>query len=180
MYSVMIQVFVEKSKYNNPDNFQKIYNDLIYSLPINMLECSGCHHSGCLVYYGWYTRRIKFAGKLVVLSVQRVKCKECGRTHAILVSVIVPYSQILLPEQQEIISAVTSGNNAVHVMNNNPLIDPENIRSIIRQFKKHWEQRILSLKLNILDELTEPCFQNYSRQFMQIHRTPNILFSIST
>ena len=178
MYNAMIQVFVEKSKYNNPDNFQKTYDALVFSLPINMMECPGCHKSGCLVYYGSYTRQVKLSGKLIQLSIQRVKCKECGRTHAILISIIVPYSQILLPEQQEIIDDVASGNRAIHVMERNPLISPENISSIIRQFKNHWEQRILSLKLTVLDELTEPCFRNYSRQFMQIHRTPNILFSI--
>ena len=176
--SIMIQVLVEKGKYNNPDDFQKNYDDLVYSLQINMLECSGCHKSGCLVIYGRYTRHIRLCGKLIDLSVQRVRCKECGKTHAILISVIVPYSQILLPEQQEIVADVASGNHAAHIMERNPLIDSVQVRYIMRQFRKHWEQRILSLGLNVLDELTIPCFRYYSRQFMQVHRVPNILYEL--
>jgi hypothetical protein len=61
-------------------------------------------------------------------------------------------------------------------MEHNPIIDSGHIRYIVSQFKKHWEQRLLSLNLRIMDELTKPCFLNYSRQFMQIHRIPNILF----
>ena len=178
MYSIMIQVLVEKSKYNNPDTFQKNYDNLIYSLQIDMLKCSNCHKSGCLVYYGRYTRHVRLCGKMIEFSVQRVKCTECGRTHAILVSVIVPYSQILIYEQQEIIDDVMSGNHATRVMEKNPIIDPGHIRYIVGQFKKHWEQRLLSMNLKIMDELTSPCFQNYSRQFMQIHGVPNILFLI--
>ena len=91
MYSILIQVLVEKSKYNDPDTFQKNYDNLIYSLQIDMLKCSNCHKSGCLVYYGKYTRHVRLCGKMIEFSVQRVKCTECGRTHAILVSVIVPF-----------------------------------------------------------------------------------------
>ena len=176
MYSIMIQVLVENSKYNDPNDFQKNYDDLLFSLQISLLECSGCHKSACLVYYGKYTRHVRLCGKLITVSIQRVRCTECGITHAILVSVIVPYSQILIHEQQEIIDDVISGNHADHVMEHNPIIDSGHIRYIVSQFKKHWEQRLLSLNLRIMDELTKPCFLNYSRQFMQIHRIPNILF----
>ena len=60
-------------------------------------------------------------------------------------------------------------------MQNNLLIDENNVKYIIRQFKKHWKQRLLSAALNIMDSLTVPCLAVYSRQFMQIHRTPNKL-----
>ena len=61
------------------------------------------------------------------------------------------------------------------VMENNILIDENNIKYIIRQFKKYWKQKLLSASLGILDDLTVPCLAVYSRQFMQIHRTRNKL-----
>jgi hypothetical protein len=60
------------------------------------------------------------------------------------------------------------------------LIDDCNARYIFRQYRKHWEQRLLSIGLTPGDDLVAPCFSFYSRQFMQIHRTRNILFSPPT
>lgn len=61
------------------------------------------------------------------------------------------------------------------IMENNLLIDENNIKYIIRQFRKHWKQRLLSAALNIMDDLTASCLAVYSRQFMQIRRTRNKL-----
>ena len=60
-------------------------------------------------------------------------------------------------------------------MESNLLIDENNVKYIIRQFKKHWKQRLLAEALDIMDELAVPCLRIYSRQFMQVHRTRNKL-----
>lgn len=90
-------------------------------------------------------------------------------------SILVPYSQIPLHDQQQILDCTEKGMDTGTVMENNLLIDENNIKHIIRQFRKHWRQRLLSAALNILDDLTAPCLRVYSRQFMQIHRTRNKL-----
>jgi 16S rRNA A1518/A1519 N6-dimethyltransferase RsmA/KsgA/DIM1 with predicted DNA glycosylase/AP lyase activity len=62
------------------------------------------------------------------------------------------------------------------VMLRNFLIDESNINYIVRQFRKHWKQRLLAIGASLSEDLTVPCLSAYSRQFMQIHRTRNILF----
>ena len=78
--------------------------------------------------------------------------------------------------QQEILACVENGVSPEPVMDRNILIDENNVKYIIRQFRRHWKQRILSLGLSLSDHLTVPSLAAFSRQFMQIHRTRNILF----
>lgn len=118
---------------------------------------------------------MKFRSVLIFLSIQRVLCTQCGASHALIPSLLVPYSQATLHDQQQILDCFDKGQGFGDVMESNILIDENNIKYIIRQFKKYWKQRLLSAALDIRDELTSPCLYIYSRQFMQIRRTRNKL-----
>ena len=72
---------------------QHFYNKTIDSLDLNLISCA-CGHSGCLIRHGSYKRSIQLADRILSLSVVRVYCKICGHTHALLLSSMVPYSQI--------------------------------------------------------------------------------------
>ena len=52
------------------------------------------------------------------------------------------------------------------------------ISSIIRSYRKHWQQRIRSLSLSflVLRDLLRGCFASFSRPFMQIKTTRNKIF----
>ena len=113
---------------------------------------------------------------LLSLTVQRVLCRECRHTHALIPSCLVPYSQATLRDQQDLICALEGHRPADDVMQRNLLIDENNAKYILRQFRNHWKQRLLSIGLSLSDALPIPCLSAYSRQFMQIHRTRNILF----
>lgn len=156
---------------------QDFYDKTISNLPFHQLTCS-CGHSGCLTIHGYYYRSIKSEVSVVRLHICRVKCSLCGVTHAILLSSIVPYSQISLPDQIRIISCYEQVDNFSSIMEETPSIDENNIHSIIHRYRKHWEQRILSLRLSIESSISfiRLCFSHFNRQFMQIKRTPNILF----
>ena len=157
---------------------QEIYEQIINELPLPCIECS-CGKSGCLIFYGHYQRTIKWHSKLIKLIVQRVLCKECGATHALLPDVLVPYSQISLEDQQKIIRLIEDGECIEPILEANCLIDENNIKYIIRQYRKHWKEKLLSIGNTLLEPLTIPCFSAYSRQFMQIHRTRNKLNTIT-
>lgn len=77
----------------------EIYGKVTANLPLYRLRCS-CGHAGCLVRHGYYSRRLKTRQGTIVLRILRVRCKECGRTHAILPEIVVPYSQIPADLQQ--------------------------------------------------------------------------------
>ncbi len=157
---------------------QNSYNNLINTIDFKSVTCS-CGHTGTLTRHSYYTRNVKvYGGFKVRISILRVKCSSCGKTHAILPSCIVPYSQILLNDHIRIIINYEENLPANDVMNDNPLIDESNVSYIIRNYKKYWKQRLISCSI-LLNEHTSDfiskCFMYFSRQFMQIKCTTNIL-----
>jgi len=153
------------------DFSQDYYNKVVDGLQLHMVECT-CGRKGCLIRY---ERHVKLNSVLIRLSVQRVRCTECLVSHALIPSILVPYSQIPLHDQQQILDHAEKGQDLDSIMESNLLIDENNVKYIIRQFKRHWKQRLLSAALDLLDPLTIPCLSIYSRQFMQVHRTRNKL-----
>lgn len=173
----MITLFVKE---NNPltPNF---YNNLINSLQFHQLTCP-CGHSGCLSIHGYYSRSLKTPAGKLSFRICRVICSCCHHTHALLPSSVVPYSQVSMEEHVEIISCHESRERWDTLMDHNPYIDESNCHYIIRSFLKHWKQRLLSEKIPLFDTalLIRGCFSAFTRQFMQIHCTPNILFMNTT
>lgn len=174
----MITLFVGE---NNPltPNF---YNKIINNLQFHQLTCPSCDHSGCLYVHGYYIRSVKTFCKKLKFRICRVKCECCNHTHAILLSSMVPYSQLSLADQVAIIDNYETHQSQESVMSSNPLIDENNIRYIIRFYLNHWKQRLLSEKISLhpVLGLVHSCFLHYSRQFMQIKNVPNIIFINTT
>ena len=140
--------------------------------------CAPCSHNGNLIGHGSYTRTIKNEIIEILLSVKRVKCKICEKTHALLPTVIVPYSQILLEDQVRIVECYEANSGYEEILDANLCIETNNIRSVIRQYCKHWRQRLLShsIQTSSIKQLITQCFAAFNRQFMQIKTTNNVLF----
>lgn len=151
---------------------QVFYEEIINQIHFPSLKCPKCKHSACLTIHAYYDRSVKVDGELVALHICRVRCSECGCTHAVLLSSIVPNSQASLNDQVSVILEEPD------VMNQNPLIDDSSRRYIRKQFHKHWQQKLISGSINLtpISELIRNCFSQYCRQFMQIKALPNILF----
>ncbi len=177
MHMLMITVFVDNY---NPIS-QKFYDNTINGLPFFQLSCS-CGHSGCLTIHGYYNRSVKSGTSSIRLKVCRVRCSLCGRTHALMLSSMVPYSSVPLVEQINIISHSLSDSDFSSIMDTTPSIDESCVRSIIRRYRMHWLQRILSENISLchISGLVQRCFSCFRRQFMQIKNTPNILFLTPT
>lgn len=160
---------------------QDFYNKTIYNLPFHRLVCT-CGHSGCLTIHGYYDRSIKSGDSCLKLHICRVICSECGRTHALLLSSMVPYSQISTTQQIDIICHSESDGDFSELMDNTPSIDENCVHSVIRRFRQHWKQRLLSEAITIMPDtdFIKCCFSSFRRQFMQIKSTPNILFLTPT
>jgi len=160
---------------------QEIYNETIDGLDYHNL-CAPCRHKGSIIGHGYYIRTVKTEAEEISLSVKRVQCKNCKATHALLPTVIVPYSQILLEDQVCIVECYEACTGYNEILKKNPCIDEHNIRSVIRQYRKHWKERLLSHKIQIspLEQLITECFAAFNRQFMQIKKTKNILFHRTT
>lgn len=160
---------------------QDFYNKTIYNLQFHRLVCT-CGHSGCLTIHGYYNRSFKNGDACLHLRICRVLCSECGHTHALMLSSLVPYSQIPTKEQISIINHSVSDGDFSSVMDNTPSIDESCVRSVLRRFRLHRQQRLLSEAIVPIQDtgFIKCCFSAFQRQFMQVKNTPNILFLTPT
>ena len=160
---------------------QNYYDSVINSLPFHQLVCT-CGHSACLAIHAYYERGIFCPDGEKQLRICRLKCSECGRTHALLLSSIVPYDRISLADQRRIILAYEDGSDRNAACEDNPLIDENSVRAVVRRYLLFWLQRLLSESITLggIAALIRDCFSHYSMQFMQIRRTAARLFTHPT
>ena len=155
---------------------QAAYNEIIQRLAFHKLSCT-CGRHGDLVRHGYYNRSVKTALSSRAIRILRVRCKSCGKTHALLPESLVPYSSVTLKVHVEILRAFIAGQSTRPIMEANPIIDESTIGYITRQFKRHWLPRLASFKIPLDKNIVPACFRTFGRQFMQIKCTPNLLFS---
>lgn len=160
---------------------QDYYDSIINSLQFHQLTCS-CGHQACLTIHGYYERGVYLPDGILMLRVCRVRCSECGHTHTLLLSSLVPYSRIRTSDQHAIVIAYESASGIGSVCDENPSIDEKTAKSVARRYLRFWKQRLLSERVPLpdLESLIRDCFSFYSMQFMQIRRTSNQLFSSPT
>lgn len=106
----MISCFNNKINNFNENNLKSFSsreekNSYIQSLMPDITDifenvCPGCHAKNKLIKYGTYERNISILEDNQVnyyrVSVQRVICKSCGHTHALLPNFLVPYKIMAL------------------------------------------------------------------------------------
>lgn len=94
--SAIIMIILNRKKINT--NFIEILQNYINLINFGYLECPHCH-SNNIIKWGTYNRNVIFFSfdnislKSFVFSIQRVKCKSCGKTHALLPFGVIPYKQ---------------------------------------------------------------------------------------
>lgn len=157
---------------------QRYYDEQIEHLPVERIQCA-CGHRGCLIRHGHYSRTVKSISGTIKLRVLRLKCRCCGRTHAVLPACVVPYSQVSLPSQITMIRFRIGSPEMSALLDGNPDLDEGCIAYVRRQFRTHWAQRLMAESLSADEELPKlirACFRAYNRQFMQIRRGTNLLF----
>ena len=173
MPNAMITIETENYNYISQD----FYNNTINSIDLNQISCT-CGLSGCLTFYGSYKRKIQLCDEVLILTVARVYCSACGHTHALLLSSIVPYSQIPVAVQTDAIIAAEEGASIGSLLEDQCCVDESNLRSVIRAYRLYWKERLLSENIPAapVHLLVQKCFSCFSRAFMQIKTTRNKLF----
>ena len=161
---------------------QDYYDSVINSLDLSRLACS-CKAVGCFRIHGYYSRKVRTAYDLCHLRVCRVRCMSCGRTHAILLSSMVPHSQIPVHMQRDMVCDYEAGRGLS--LRCSGLIDENNVKAVRLRYRRYWRGRIGvdrygKKKAESPASLVEYCFERYSRQFMQISKGTNILLSETT
>lgn len=177
MYNTMITIYAD---FCNPIS-QEFYDDIIFSIDLAQVSCT-CGHFGCLIWYGGYTRKVRLADRVICLRVSRVFCNVCSRSHALLLSSIVPYSQIPLQVQADIAECYEKKCGYRSILSCQCFLDENTISSVLRSYRRHWKERLLSHSISLQppDTLVHRCFAFFSRPFMQIKTTTNKLFLLPT
>lgn len=116
-----------------------------------------------------------------------------GKTHAVVPSTIVPYSQVSLDDHLDVISCVDHDDKTCSIsVNNDKLkhflssgyfhLSIITIRNILNRFIHYWWSRLVSALIPLsCDQIVQGCFKHYSRQFMQCSSCiQNILYVPST
>lgn len=160
---------------------QSFYDNTVLSLDLNLVACT-CGHTGCLIWYGSYTRKLRLEDQVISLKISRVFCNSCHHTHALLLNSIVPYSQFPLEVQASIAESYGKHSGYKEILDRQSCMDENTISSIVRSFRLHWRERLRSHSVPFypLSSLVRSCFAFFARPFMQIKRTCNKLFSPPT
>lgn len=164
------------------NNFsQDYYNSVIDNLQFHQLKCT-CNQSGCLFIHAYYNRGVYTPYGIVYIRICRVRCEACGRTHALLLSSLVPYDRIPFCYQHQIVCAYEDGTDPNAVCECNNFVDENSVKAVVRRYRSFWQQRLLSEFISLDDavSLSRECLDLYSRQFMQIHATVAIPFFNTT
>ena len=167
----MITLKVDKL---NREISQKLYDEIIASVDIHLLECTCKRHN--MVVHGYYTRKLKTNNGNIELVILRVRCKDCGKTHAVLISFIVPYQSIEMSVQIKIIA----DNDIEKIMADNLSIDELSVYRVKERFRLRYKSFMKSLNLTFEDDLVFLSFKYFKSNFMQIHKGVYNLIPIST
>ena len=172
-------ITVETENYNLIS--QDFYDKTVFSLDLALIPCT-CGHAGSLVWYGSYTRKVILENQVLPLRIARVRCRNCGCTHALLLSSIVPYSQIPLSIHVSVAQCCENRRTLCSVLDKQTHLDENHIFSLARSYRRHWRERLRAFSACTvsLQDLVRACFAAFSRQFMQIKTTRNKLFLLST
>lgn len=146
---------------------QKFYDNCISKINLFDTHCT-CGHKGSLIKHGYYSRKVKTNDGISIIKILRVKCSICGKTHSILLSSIVPYSQVSLHDQVAIVNG-----NSQEVMNSIPDIDESTCSRIRKHFHSFFFEFLKSekLKLSSLSVVILSCLSKLKIQFMQMKKS---------
>ena len=97
-----------------------------------------------------------------------------------MLSGIVPYSQVPLADQVDIITASENNEKTAleTVLERNPLLDMNYVYRLLAVYRLFFLERLLSERLSLkpYEVLCRSCFLLFRRQFMQIKMIPNGYF----
>lgn len=163
-------------------NFKETIQNYLNTVNFGHIECPKCH-SHDLIRWGYYERNvIHFSNnnnvlESNILKIQRIRCKSCGKTHALLPFGIIPYKQFT----DEVISKILFklANNTLENISNKYLIDQSIIKRWCYQYNTFHKSRVNTLMKshNNRESLTRFINQfinkfnyidNYNLCFMQI------------
>ena len=159
---------------------QATYDKILEIIDFKEMTC-GCGAKGSLVKIGCYPRFYKTCTKKVCIQIQRVKCKHCGKTHAVFVACMIPSSMLLITTQIEMLRSYYN-HNLDEFLANYPSIDRPNVIYVIKNYERHWQKQLESAAFSLTNHektISAYFLKSNHRQFMQIKSFPNHYYKCS-
>lgn len=126
------------------------YERYVRDLNVFQLECNNCHCRGECIRYGHYKRsylvKEQDLSGSTTIRIQRVICKSCGCTHAILPEKIVPYCQFSIVFILLVLLAYYSKASTVTALCETMFITAPMLYRWKKQFEKQKDQYLGVLK----------------------------------
>lgn len=182
LHEAIYMIILNSKKINT-----KFQDSLLFYQNLNnfgALQCPFCHSSN-LIRWGFYERNIIYFDEVhtltsSILKVQRIKCKSCSKTHALLPLGIIPYKQFA----SEVISTILFKSTFLSIssLSIQYSLDQNIILKWLHDFKrKHLSKLIALLQITCIHELLrtlliDSLFQQhylfrYHLCFMQIKKS---------
>ena len=158
-------IIIHSSHVNIDTHLQAAYSSIICSIDLTILECPSCSHIGTTAH-GYYFHQFFTANGKISILIKRVKCRHCGKTHALLLSCFVPYyrlpmDSILLIIKEKKLRTIQQLHTLI------PYVSVEYILYILRLFRRYWKGRIDSYFIPVDDLIHKRCIDLFNKPFMQ-------------
>lgn len=167
-------------------SIQYLYNQFLYSVNLYSLRCPHCKHRGNFVFNGKYLRHcISLENKVIkeeFFYVQRVKCKQCHRTHALLPDCILPHHSYSYAFIMCVLGDYYIEKQKVCAICQQYQITHSLFYSWIRRFQKHKIVAALVQQLSsqkeesILQEIQRVSLPVFLKSFFDEHQFPYLHF----
>lgn len=129
-------------------NLKKTIQNYLNTVNFGHLECPNCH-SHDLIRWGYYERNVIFFSndkndiESSIIKIQRIRCKSCGKTHALLPFGIIPFKQFTDEVISKILFELT--NNTLENISNKYLIDQSIIKKWCYQYNQLHKSKVNTL-----------------------------------
>ncbi len=155
---------------------QKSYDLIIDEIELATLRCPNCTSVGMHVH-AYYERSFISFGLKMKMVIKRVVCPICYKTHALLLSVFVPYTRYDIKIYLKVIEREEDIESLLDLFE----MSLDTLKRMRRNFKKRWSYVLESERLLIKDSaLSLKCIKDLKRQFMQIHRQDCFSYILTT
>lgn len=161
-----IMILLKSDHVNNVNHLtQEIYDTLIELIILSALKCP-CGNVG-FHGHGTYVRCVKLSAIVLHLTIRRVRCPECGKTHALIPDCLIPWSQI--PLETTILLIRAENQTEINQIKDEQVnITDEDVHNVRIRFRKFWKERMISYGIEYDPSLTDTCVSLFGKQFMQI------------
>ena len=110
------------------------YKKIIQSLNYHELSCPKCNSKG-LHAHASYSRYVDIFKRSHKVTIQRLRCPECGSTHAVLVEDMIPYS-------------IASFNVIIEVIADIDFLESSHVAFLIEKYLSYFFDYVFFCKLN--------------------------------